>query len=350
MCRIFSEQPQRLREEDPAEDGEAGERGGEDDGVAGERGVAAHLLCHRVGSDGAGRCEDGEQRDELDAAEAEQRGGCEHEGRRGDEADEDAGPEVAAALADAAAPERGAEDDERERRRRGTDLHERPQQRIRQRERQQAAEEAEQHTVDHRVLQHAAQDRQQAERTAAECLEREDGVDVVERDDNGDHHRRHERAVLAEDVDDEREAEDDKVAAEDCLRHGAAPLPDRLEETGEREPAEKEQRDGGRAEEHETRVEAVGEVRVVDIGKEREEKEDAEHETIRMRELLFREQMCALDEQPDADEHEDRHDGAHRDDEIAEQENSPSVVTYLHYATTGGELHALPQKDAHPSL
>ena len=65
---------------------------------------------------------------------------------------------------------------------------------------------------------------------ATERLEDEDRDDVVDRHDDRDHHRRDGQLIIAEDIADDRNAHDDKVAAEDGLDHRPAPFVRLLEQ------------------------------------------------------------------------------------------------------------------------
>lgn len=68
-----------LEEDDPEEEGHAGQTRGDDDGIARQFGIAAELLRHGERSDGAGRGEDAEESDEFNAPEAQEHGRAQNE-------------------------------------------------------------------------------------------------------------------------------------------------------------------------------------------------------------------------------------------------------------------------------
>lgn len=79
--KCLSKKSQHLCAENPAKDGETGKSGCNNHTVSGELCIAAHLLCHGEGSNGARRAENRDNRDKINAAESEKSGKRQNDGR-----------------------------------------------------------------------------------------------------------------------------------------------------------------------------------------------------------------------------------------------------------------------------
>ena len=97
-----SEQAERLQQKNPAEDREARQRARVNDAVARELRVAVHLLRHGKAGDSTRRGEDGDERHELDAAEAQEDCQPQHNGRHDDETGEHTAHELRQMIVEAA--------------------------------------------------------------------------------------------------------------------------------------------------------------------------------------------------------------------------------------------------------
>ena len=126
--------------------------------------------------------------------------------------------------------EGSAENNECHRRRRSSELADRLEDDLRQRDAEDEEDRAADGTENHRVLEHTKENAGQVEMAAAERLEDEDRDDVVYRHDDRDHHRRDGQLIIAEDIADDWDAHDDKVAAENGLDHRPAPFVRLLEQ------------------------------------------------------------------------------------------------------------------------
>lgn len=314
------EQAECLEGQHPCEHRDAGERARVDDAVAGEFGVAVHLLSHGESGYGARRCEDAEDRDELDAAEAEENGEADHDGRDDDEFCRDGDHELTQVMMERAGFKRRAEDDERERRGCGCDLLDRFEERRRDFDARDEEDGTEECALDHRVFKDAEDDVRDVERTAAECFEDDDGDDVVERYDDRDHHGRDGDHVVTECVHDQRDAHEDEVAAEHRLDHGAAATVVFFDRAGEDRGDEDDAEQAESAEEHEPRPERRFDVCGVDVVEHHEEEEDAERHAVDMIEFDFVEEPRFFDVY--ADEHLQKHrqNGPDGDDKVAGHE------------------------------
>ena len=222
----------------------------------------------------------------------------------------------------AAGLERSAEDNQGHRRRRRGELADWLEDDLWQRDAEDEEERAEDGTEDHRVLEHAQEDAGQVEVTAAEGLEDEDGDDVVDRHDDGNHHRRDGQLVVAEDIADDWDAHDDEVAAEDGLDHRPAPLVRLLDEADDDAADQRRGEHADSAEQHEMRPERLGEVGRVDVIEHHEEEEDLEDHAVDMGELELREQAHLLDGKADEHQEKQRDDCADCDNQVTDHNDS----------------------------
>ena len=115
---------------------------------------------------------------------------------------------------------------------------------------------------------------------AAKCLQNKHAEDVVEGNDDGDHHGRYRNRLVTEDVADKRDAHEDVVAAKGRLDHRPAPRVVLLDHADDRTKDECRQEDTARAEDHEHRLKRRLRVRDVDVVEHHEEEEHAEDHTV----------------------------------------------------------------------
>ena len=115
---------------------------------------------------------------------------------------------------------------------------------------------------------------------AAKCLQNKHAEDVVEWNDDGDHHGRYRNRLVTEDVADKWDAHEDVVAAKGCLDHRTAPRIVLFDHADNRAKDECRQEDAARTEHHEHRLKRRLRVRDVDVVEHHEEEEHAEDHAV----------------------------------------------------------------------
>ena len=116
--------------------------------------------------------------------------------------------------------------------------------------------------------------------SAAKCLQNKHTEDVVEGNDDGDHHGRYRNRLIAEDVADKRDAHEDVVAAKGRLDHRPAPRIVLLDHADNRAEDECRQEDAARAEDHEHRLKRRLRIGDIDVVEHHEEEEHAEDHAV----------------------------------------------------------------------
>ena len=213
-----------------------------------------------------------------------------------------------------------AEDDERDGRGRCRDLRDRLQHGRWNRQLHETAQCARNRTQNHRVHEHAAQDRQEVEASAAKGLEHEHAEHIVERD-----------------------AHEDVVAAKDRLDHRAAPHIVRLDAADNPREDKCRQKHAARTECHQHRLEYRPRVGDIDVVEHHEEEEHAEHHAVHMAQLILSEQTRAPHEDTDRHQAKEGHNTAERDQKITEHKKTPprpfSCIIAGKRGRGNGEIH-----------
>ena len=172
------------------------------------------------------------------------------------------------------------EDDERNGRGRRRDLRNRLQHRRRDRQLYEAAQCPRNRPQNHRVHEYAAQDRQEVKSSAAKGLEYEHSEYIVEGNDSSDHHGWNRNRRITEDIADERDTQEDVIAAKGRLDHRTAPRVVRLNAADNARKDECREQHTGRTKEHECGLECRPRIGDVDVVKHHKEEEHAEHHAI----------------------------------------------------------------------
>lgn len=299
-----------LEQDDPEEEGEAGQGRRYDNGIAGQFRVAAELLGHGEGRDGAGRGEDADERDEFDAPDADQHGQGKDDAGHHEQAARDDDGEVADIVPQRADLERGAQDQEGHRRGAVGQLGNGFLNEIGDADAREQEEEAEDGTDDHGVLQYVEQGRFKGKSAVApEGFQDEDAHDVEDGDHDGDHHGRHGEGFAAEDVLHHGDAEQDEVAAVDGLDHGAAGLVVRRQAHREDGGYGDDGEDGSHGEQDQLRAYGLVQRRDVQVVEHHAEKEDFEDHAVHVPDFRVREQFAPADVGACQDQQKQRHDG-----------------------------------------
>lgn len=176
---------------------------------------------------------------------------------------------------------------------------------------------------DHGVHEYAAQDRQEVEPSAAKGLEHEHAEDVVERNDDRNHHGWNRNCRIAEDVADERDAHEDIIAAKDRLDHRTAPRIVRLNAADNARKDECCEQHAARTEEHEQRLKCRPRIGDVDVVEHHEKEEHAEDHTVHMQEFFLTEKARALHKYADRHETEKGNNTTERNEKIAKHIKAP---------------------------
>ena len=134
---------------------------------------------------------------------------------------------------------------------------------------------------------------------AAKCLKNKDAENVVEGDNDGDHHGRDGNRLVPKDVADKRDAHEYVVAAKARLDHRAAPCIVLLDHADDRTEDERRQDDAARTEDHEHRLKRLLRVRDVDVVEHHEEEEHTEHHTVHVLQFFLGKEAYVLNEKPD---------------------------------------------------
>ena len=169
----------------------------------------------------------------------------------------------------------------------------------------------------------------QVEIPAAKGFEDKNAEDVVEGNDDGDHHGRNRNRLVAEDVADKGDTHEDIVAAKTRLDHRSAPRVVLLDHADNRAEDECRQEDAARAEDHEHRLKRRLRVRDVDVVEHHEEEEHAEDHAVHVPQLFLGKEARVLDEKADGHQTKQRDDAAECDKKITQHDESPpSLVLY----------------------
>ena len=146
----------------------------------------------------------------------------------------------------------------------------------------------------------------------------DDGQDIVDGHDEGDHHGGDGQLVAAEDIADDGDAQQHEVAAEDGLGHGSPPQGHFfLKEVGRAHAQEEKYDDSQAAEDDEFGPEGGVEVCQVKIVEHHNGEKDLEDHAVHMVQLRFRQELQGLDYGADANEDEKGHHSPQGDEEIA---------------------------------
>ena len=122
---------------------------------------------------------------------------------------------------------------------------------------------------------------------AAKCLQNKHAEDVVEGNDDGDHHGRYRNRLVTEDVANKRDAHEDVVAAKGRLDHRTAPRIVLFDHADNRAEDECRQEDAARTEDHEHRLKRRLRVGDVDVVEHHEEEEHAEDHAVHVPQLFL---------------------------------------------------------------
>ena len=164
---------------------------------------------------------------------------------------------------------------------------------------------------------------------AAKCLQNKHTEDVVEGNDDGDHHGRYRNRLVTEDVADKRDAHEDVVAAKGRLDHRPAPRVVLLDHADNRTKDECRQEDAARTEDHEHRLKCRLRVGDVDVVEHHEEEEHAEDHAVHVPQLFLGKETRVLDEKADGHQTKQRDDATECDKKITQHDESPpSIVLY----------------------
>ena len=222
------------------------------------------------------------------------------------------------------APERCAEDDEGDRRRRRRDLCGRSQDRCGDMQLRNTAERSEDTAEDHGIHHDTAQDIQEIEPSPAKRLKYEHREHIIERDNRSDHHCRNADRIRAEDVCHERHAHEDIVPAIRCLYDDAAARIVLFKNTDNPRRDECREQHAARAEYREERTDNGSRLRCVDVVEHHEEEKHAEHHAVHVEQLFIREQPHAPYKEPDRHQAEERHHAAKCNEKVAKHTDAPS--------------------------
>ena len=164
---------------------------------------------------------------------------------------------------------------------------------------------------------------------AAKCLQNKHAEDVVEGNDDGDHHGRYRNRLVTKDVADKWDAHEDVVAAKGRLDHRPAPRVVLFDHADNRAKDECRQEDTARAEDHEQRLKCRLRIRDIDVVEHHEEEEHAEDHAVHVSQLFLGKEARVLDEKADGHQTKQRDDTAKRDKKITQHDESPpSLVLY----------------------
>ena len=120
----------------------------------------------------------------------------------------------------------------------------------------------------------------QVEIPAAKGFEDKNAEDVVEGNDDGDHHGRNRNRLVAEDVADKGDTHEDIVAAKTRLDHRSAPRVVLFDHADNRAKDECRQEDTARTEDHEQRLKCRLRIGDIDVVEHHEEEEHTEDHTV----------------------------------------------------------------------
>ena len=173
---------------------------------------------------------------------------------------------------------------------------------------------------------------------AAKCLQNKHSEDVVEGNDDGDHHGRNRNRLVTEDVADKRDTHEDIVAAKTRLDHRSAPCVVLLDHADDRAEDECRQEDAARTEGHEHRLKRHLRIGDIDVVEHHEEEEHAEDHAVHVPQLFLGKKTRVLDEKADSHQTEERNDAAECDKKITQHDESPpSIVLYYSRKRKGGQ-------------
>ena len=173
---------------------------------------------------------------------------------------------------------------------------------------------------------------------AAKCLQNKHAEDVVEGNDDGDHHGRYRNRLVAEDVADKWDAHEDVVAAKGRLDHRTAPRIVLFDHADNRAKDECRQEDATRAEDHEQRLKCRLRIGDIDVVEHHEEEEHAEDHAVHVPQLFLGKEARVLDEKADGHQTKQRDDAAECDKKITQHDESPpSIVLYYSRKRKGGQ-------------
>lgn len=283
-----------------------------------------HLLRHGKPGNRTGRCIDRNERHELHTAHPKHNCNREHDPGHDDEPRRDCPDELRQMRVKAPAPERCAEDDEGDRRRRRRNLCSRSQDRRGDVELSCTAECAEDTAEDHRIHHDAAQDIQEIEAPPAKRLQYEHREHIIERNNGSNHHRRNSDRIRSEDISHERHAHENVVPAVRRLYDDAAARIVLFKNTDNPRRDERGQQHTARAESHEERADRRPRLRRVDVVEHHEEEKHPEHHAVHMEQLFIREQPHAPYKEPDRHQAEERHHAAKCNKKVAKHTDAPS--------------------------
>ena len=246
---------------------------------------------------------------------------------------------------------RCTEDDERDGRSRRRNLRNRLQHRRRDRQLYEAAQRPRNRPQDHRVHEHAAQNRQEVESSAAKGLKHEHAEYIIEGNDGSNHHGRNRNCRITEDVADERDAHENVIAAKGRLDHRTAPRIVRLNTADNARKDECRKQHTTRTEEHEQRLERRPRIGNVDVVEHHKEEEHTEHHAVHMPKFVLCEKARTLHKDTDRHQTEEGNDAAECDKKIAKHKKaSPPIRLYYNRKEVERQcIKALAQKSTNSS-
>ena len=117
---------------------------------------------------------------------------------------------------------------------------------------------------------------------AAKCLQNKHAEDVVEGNDDGDHHGRYRNRLVTKDVADKGDTHENVVTAKGRLDHRATPRIVLLNHADNRTKDKCCKEDAARTEDHEQRLKCRLRIRDVDVVEHHEEEEHAKDHAVHM--------------------------------------------------------------------